>query len=376
MATTLPELLARTAERGGSDLHLTPNAPPHIRIDGNLQCQGDLEPLSEARSRELVFSLLTDPQRARFEETLELDAGLDVHRVGRVRCNVFARRGAVAAAYRLIPRDIPELDRLDLPPAVGGFARLAQGLVLVPGSTGSGKSTTLAALVDRVNRDRRGHILTIEDPIEYVHRHRRCLVNQREVQADTHGFAPALRAALREDPDVVLIGEMRDLETVEAALRIAETGHLTLATLHTNSAVQTVTRIIDVFPPHQQAQVRTQLSLALSGVVCQMLVPLAEGRGRVCAAEVMLPTPAIRNLIREDKLHQIYSAMQIGQERLGMQTMSQALARLHAQGRITSEQALDRSSHPDELRDLLARNPPGPDDRPEPRRLPRAGAVR
>ena len=376
MATTLPELLARTAERGGSDLHLTPNAPPHIRIDGNLQCQGDLEPLSEARSRELVFSLLTDPQRARFEETLELDAGLDVHRVGRVRCNVFARRGAVAAAYRLIPRDIPELDRLDLPPAVGGFARLAQGLVLVTGSTGSGKSTTLAALVDRVNRDRRGHILTIEDPIEYVHRHRRCLVNQREVQADTHGFAPALRAALREDPDVVLIGEMRDLETVEAALRIAETGHLTLATLHTNSAVQTVTRIIDVFPPHQQAQVRTQLSLALSGVVCQMLVPLAEGRGRVCAAEVMLPTPAIRNLIREDKLHQIYSAMQIGQERLGMQTMSQALARLHAQGRITSEQALDRSSHPDELRDLLARNPPGPDDRPEPRRLPRAGAVR
>ena len=373
MATTLPELLARTAERGGSDLHLTPNAPPHIRIDGNLQCQGDLEPLSEARSRELVFSLLTDPQRARFEETLELDAGLDVHRVGRVRCNVFARRGAVAAAYRLIPRDIPELDRLDLPPAVGGFARLAQGLVLVTGSTGSGKSTTLAALVDRVNRDRRGHILTIEDPIEYVHRHRRCLVNQREVQADTHGFAPALRAALREDPDVVLIGEMRDLETVEAALRIAETGHLTLATLHTNSAVQTVTRIIDVFPPHQQAQVRTQLSLALSGVVCQMLVPLAEGRGRVCAAEVMLPTPAIRNLIREDKLHQIYSAMQIGQERLGMQTMSQALARLHAQGRITSEQALDRSSHPDELRDLLARNPPGPDDRPEPRR---AGAVR
>ena len=291
MATTLPELLARTAERGGSDLHLTPNAPPHIRIDGDLQCQGDLEPLLEARSRELVFSLLTDPQRARFEETLELDAGLDVHRVGRVRCNVFARRGAVAAAYRLIPRDIPELDRLDLPPAVGGFARLAQGLVLVTGSTGSGKSTTLAALVDRVNRDRRGHILTIEDPIEYVHRHRRCLVNQREVQADTHGFAPALRAALREDPDVVLIGEMRDLETVEAALRIAETGHLTLATLHTNSAVQTVTRIIDVFPPHQQAQVRTQLSLALSGVVCQMLVPLAEGRGRVCAAEVMLPTP-------------------------------------------------------------------------------------
>ena len=376
MATTLPELLARTAERGGSDLHLTPDAPPHIRIDGDLQCQEDLEPLSEARSRQLVYSLLTAGQRERFEATLELDAGLDVPDVGRVRCNAFGQRGAVAAAYRLIPSDIPDLERLDLPAVVGGFARLTQGLVLVTGATGSGKSTTLAALVDRVNRERKGHILTIEDPIEYVHPHRGCLVNQREVQTDTHGFAPALRAALREDPDVVLIGEMRDLETVEAALRIAETGHLTLATLHTNSAVQTVTRIIDVFPPHQQPQIRTQLSLVLAGVVCQTLVPVADGRGRACAAEVMVPSPAIRNLIREDKLHQVYSAMQAGQSRLGMQTMSQALARLHAQGRVTSEQALARSPHPDELRQVLGRDDPRRrDGRSTTRRHPGTGVA-
>ena len=376
MATTLPELLVRATERGGSDLHLTPHAPPHLRIDGDLQCQEDVEPLSETRAKQLVYSLLTVAQRERFEATMELDAGLDVPGVGRVRCNVFRQRGAVAAAYRLIPRDIPDLERLDLPPAVAGFTRLAQGLVLVTGATGSGKSTTLAALVDRVNRERKGHILTIEDPIEYVHPHRCCLVNQREVQTDTHGFAAALRAALREDPDVVLIGEMRDLETVEAALRVAETGHLTLATLHTSSAVQTITRIIDVFPPHQQAQVRTQLSLVLAGVVCQTLVPVVEGPGRVCAAEVMMPTLAIRNLIREDKLHQVYSAMQAGQERLGMQTMSQALARLHARRRITLEQALARSPHPDELRQLLGRDDARlPAGRPGPRRRPDAGAA-
>ncbi len=377
MAATLPELLARTSERGGSDLHLTAHAPPHVRIDGELRCQEDLEPLSETRARQLVYSLLTVAQRERFEATMELDAGLDVPGVGRVRCNAFRQRGAVAAAYRLIPGSIPDLERLDLPPAVAGFTRLAHGLVLVTGATGSGKSTTLAALVDRVNRERRAHILTIEDPIEYVHPHRRCLVNQREVQADTVGFAAALRAALREDPDVVLIGEMRDLETVEAALRIAETGHLTLATLHTSSAVQTVTRIIDVFPPHQQAQVRTQLSLVLAGVVCQTLVPVVEGPGRVCAAEVLTPTLAIRNLIREDKLHQVYSAMQAGQERLGMQTMNQALARLHARGRITPEQALARSPHGDELRALLGRGASRFDaGRPGARRHPGTGAAR
>ena len=377
MATTLPELLARAAERGGSDLHLTPHAPPHLRIDGDLRRQEDLEPLTEVRVRQLVYSLLTVAQRETFEATMELDAGLDVPGVGRVRCNVFRQRGSVAAVYRLIPRDVPDLERLDLPPAVAGLARLAQGLVLVTGATGSGKSTTLAALVDRVNRERQGHILTIEDPIEYVHPHRRCLVNQREVPADTHAFAAALRAALREDPDVVLIGEMRDLETIEAALRIAETGHLTLATLHTSSAVQTVTRIIDVFPPHRQAQVRTQLSLVLAGVVCQTLVPVVEGPGRVCAAEVMMPTFAIRNLIREDKLHQVYSAMQAGQDRLGTQTMSQALARLHARRRITLEQALLRAPHPDELRQLLGRDDARLlDDRPGARRQPGKGAGR
>ena len=374
MAPTLPELLARTAERGGSDLHLTPHAPPHVRIDGDLQCQTDLEPLSRTRSRQLVYSVLTDAQRERFEATMDLDVGLDVAGVGRVRCNAFGQRGAVAAAYRLIPRDVPDLERLDLPPAVGDFARLTQGLVLVAGATGSGKSTTLAALVDRVNRERKGHILTIEDPIEYVHPHRRCLVNQREVKTDTEGFAAALRAALREDPDVVLIGEMRDQETVEAALRIAETGHLTLATLHANSAVQTVTRIIDVFPPYRQTQVRTQLSLVLAGVVCQTLVAVAAGRGRVCAAEVMVPSSAIRNLIREDKLHQVYSAMQVGQDRLGMQTMSQALARLTARRRITVEQALARAPHPEELRQLLGRSGPRHlDGEPGPRLHPDRG---
>ena len=355
MPTTLPDLLKRTVEREGSDLHLTTNSPPQIRVHGELQRQEDLETLSAAATKQLVYSVLTDAQKKRFEETMELDFSFGIRGVARFRCNVFNQRGAVAAVYRLIPEEIKGFDDLGLPPVVGKFAEMPRGLILVTGPTGSGKSTTLAAMVDKINTDRKGHILTIEDPIEYVHRHKNCVVNQREVHSDTASFAPALRAALREDPDVVLVGEMRDLETIESALRIAETGHLTLATLHTNSAVQTINRIIDVFPSHQQGQIRTQLSLVLEGVLCQTLVPKANGQGRVCALEIMVPTPAIRNLIRDDKLHQVYSAMQAGQEKIGMQTMNQSLATLCMRRLITLSQALGHSSNRDELQDLVGR---------------------
>lgn len=353
--STLSELLARTVERGGSDLHLTVGTPPQIRVHGALEPQSDLQPLTPADARRLIYEALTSAQRQRFEETLELDVSFGIEGVARVRANVFSQRGAPAAIYRLIAETIPAFDRLGLPPVVADLVARPHGLVLVTGPTGSGKSTTLAALIDRINAERRGHILTIEDPIEYIHSHRRSIVNQREVHGDTAGFTPALRAALREDPDVVLIGEMRDLETTEAALRLAETGHLTLATLHTSSAVHAIGRVIDLFPAHQQPQVRTQLSLVLEGVVCQALVPVAGGRGRVCAVEVLVATPAIRNLIREDKAHLIYAAMQAGQRQRGMQTMTQALAALHRQGRITREQALDHAANREELEVLIAR---------------------
>ena len=353
--STLAELLARTVERGGSDLHVTTGTPPRIRVHGVLEPQADLQPLTPADARRLIYGALTAAQRQRFEETRELDVSFGIEGVGRVRANVFSQRGAPAAVYRLVAEAIPEFDRLGLPPVVADLVGRPHGLVLVTGPTGSGKSTTLAALIDRINAERRCHILTIEDPIEYIHPHRRSIVNQREVYGDTAGFAPALRAALREDPDVVLIGEMRDLETTEAALRLAETGHLTLATLHTSSAVHAVGRVIDLFPAHQQSRVRTQLSLVLEGVVCQVLVPVAGGRGRVCAAEVLVATPAIRNLIREDKTHLIYAAMQAGQKQRGMQTMTQALAALYRQGRITLEQALDQAANREELEVLIAR---------------------
>ena len=359
---TLSALLARAAERGGSDLHVTADAPPHVRVHGALEPQTDLGRLTPADTKRLIYGGLTTEQRQRFEETLELDVSLGIEGVARVRANVFSQRGAVAAVYRLVPETVQDLDLLGLPPVVAALAGKPHGLVLVTGPTGSGKSTTLAALLDRINAERRGHILTIEDPIEYIHPHRRSVVNQREIHGDTAGFAPALRAALREDPDVVLIGEMRDPETTEAALRIAETGHLTLATLHTSSAVHAIGRVIDLFPAHQQQQVRTQLSLVLQGVVCQVLVPAADGRGRVCAVEVLIATPAVRNLIREDKAHLIYAAMQSGQRQRGMQTMTQALAALCRQRRITLEQALDHAANREELASLLARGPaePGP----------------
>jgi twitching motility protein PilT len=351
---TLPELLQTLVQHDGSDLHLTTQTPPQIRVHGKLQTL-DLPPLGPAETKALAYSVLTDAQKKRFEETLELDFSFGIRGVARFRCNVFNQRGAVAAVYRVIPEQIKTFNELGLPAIIATLAERPRGLVLVTGPTGSGKSTTLAAMIDKINSERREHILTIEDPIEYIHQHKGCLVNQREVHSDTHGFANALRAALREDPDIVLIGELRDLETIESALRIAETGHLTFATLHTNSASQTINRIIDVFPAHQQGQIRTQLSLVLEGIVCQALLPRHDGQGRVVALEIMVPTPAIRNLIRDDKVHQIYSTMQTGQEKLGMQTMNQSLATLYQRRLINLETAVGASSLKDELEQMISR---------------------
>lgn len=351
---TLPELLKTTVDMGGSDLHIATNTPPQVRVSGKLQ-RLEMPDLAAAETKQLVYSVMTDVQKKRFEESLELDFSFGIRGLARFRCNVFNQRGAVGAVYRLIPEKIKGFQELGLPQILAGLADRPRGLVLVTGPTGSGKSTTLAAMLDKINHERSEHILTIEDPIEYIHQHKGCLVNQREVHSDTHGFAEALRAALREDPDVVLIGELRDLETVESALRIAETGHLTFGTLHTNSAAQTINRVIDVFPSHQQSQIRTQLSMVLEGIVCQALLPKKSGQGRVVALEILVPTPAIRNLIREDKIHQIYSAMQTGQEKAGMQTFNQCLATLYMQGHISMETAMMASSLKDELSDMIAR---------------------
>ena len=351
---TLPDLLKTLVDLGGSDLHVTTNTPPQVRLHGHLQAL-DLPPLGPADTKALAYSVLTDAQKKRFEESLELDFSFGIRGIARFRCNVFNQRGAVAAVYRVIPEQIKPFNELGLPAVIATLADRPRGLVLVTGPTGSGKSTTLASMIDKINTERREHILTIEDPIEFVHQHKGCLVNQREVHADTMGFANALRAALREDPDIVLIGELRDLETIESALRIAETGHLTFATLHTNSASQTINRIIDVFPSHQQGQIRTQLSLVLEGIVCQTLLPRADGTGRVVAVEIMVPTPAIRNLIRDDKVHQIYSSMQTGQEKFGMQTMNQCLATLYQKRTITLEAAMEKSSMKEELEQMIGR---------------------
>jgi twitching motility protein PilT len=350
---TLPELLKKTVEMQGSDLHITISTPPQVRVHGHLQ-RLDGPELAPSDTKALTYSVLTDSQKKRFEESLELDFSFGIKGLARFRCNMFNQRGAVAAVYRLIPEKIRTFQELGLPPVLAALAERPRGLVLVTGPTGSGKSTTLAAMIDKINRERKDHILTIEDPIEYIHPHKGCLVNQREVHSDTQSFSMALRAALREDPDIVLIGELRDLETVEAALRIAETGHLTFGTLHTNSAAQTINRIIDVFPAHQQSQIRTQLSLVLEGIVCQALLPKIGG-GRVCSLEIMLPTPGIRNLIREDKVHQIYSAMQTGQEKLGMQTGNQSLASLYMKKMISLETALGSSSNKEELQEMINR---------------------
>ncbi len=351
--TTLPELLQMTIGMDGSDLHLSTGTPPQVRVHGHLVRLEGPE-LTPSEIKQLAYSVLTDVQKKRFEESLELDFSFGIKGMARFRCNLFNQRGAVGAVYRLIPHKIRSFQELALPPVLATLAERPRGLVLVTGPTGSGKSTTLASMIDKINVERRDHILTIEDPIEYIHPHKGCLVNQREVHSDTKGFAMALRAALREDPDIVLIGELRDLETVESALRIAETGHLTFGTLHTNSAAQTINRVIDVFPAHQQSQIRTQLSLVLEGIVCQALLPKVGG-GRIVALEIMVPTPAIRNLIREDKVHQIYSAMQTGQEKLGMQTMNQCLATLHMRRQITFDTAMSASSNREELQELISR---------------------
>jgi len=381
-AINLPDLLTTTQELGGSDLHLSMGSPPQVRVDGHLK-RLDYPDLTPDVIKALVYSVLTDVQKKKFEETWELDLAFGLRGVGRFRCNVFNQKGSVGSVFRLIPEKIRSLEDLNLPPVLAELADRPRGLVLVTGPTGSGKSTTLAAMIDRINLAKKAHILTIEDPIEYLHNHKTALINQRELHADTQSFNMALRAALREDPDVVLVGELRDLETMEAALKLAETGHLTMGTLHTNSAAQTVTRLIDAFPAHQQAQIRTQLSLVLEGIVCQALLPKAGGSGRVAALEILVATPAIRNLIRDDKIHQIYGTMQTGQEKLGMQTMNQSLARLVEKKVITRDTALATSSLRDELITILDRAqaaraagatpPTGP---AAPRRVPMTQGVR
>jgi len=348
----LHQLLKAMIEKGASDLHITTNSPPQLRIDGKLQPL-QMPPLSPADTKQVCYSILTDSQKHRFEENNELDLSFGVRGLSRFRANVFMQRGAVAGAFRSIPYKVMTMEELGLPKAVLDITRKPRGLVLVTGPTGSGKSTTLASIIDRVNSERHDHIVTIEDPIEYLHPHKNCIVNQREVGADTKSFTNALKYILRQDPDVVLIGEMRDLETIEAALTVAETGHLAFATLHTNSCVQTINRIVDVFPPYQQSQVRAQLSFVLEGVMCQSLLPRANGPGRALALELMVPNPAIRNLIREDKIHQIYSQMQIGQEKHGMQTMNQSLASLFQRRLISLEDAMARSHDQEELKTLI-----------------------
>jgi twitching motility protein PilT len=354
MPVTLSDLLKRMLELGGSDLHLTTNSPPQVRVHGHLQPL-DLPPLAPAETKQLAYSVMTDAQKHRFEEDLELDFSFGLKGLARFRANCFNQRGATGSVFRVIPFEIKSFSQLNLPPVVAKLCDKPRGLILVTGPTGSGKSTTLAAMIDKINAERHDHIITIEDPIEFVHQHKSCLVNQREVHSDTKGFSQALRAALREDPDVVLIGEMRDLETIEAALRIAETGHLTFGTLHTNSAASTINRVIDVFPAHQQSQIRAQLSLVLEGILCQALLPKVGGQGRAMAMEILVPNAAVRNLIREDKIHQIYSSMQSGQDKFGMQTFNQSLATLYFQKQITLETAIMRSSNGDELQEMINR---------------------
>jgi twitching motility protein PilT len=351
MAATMHDLLQIMIDRGASDLHITTSTYPQIRVSGKLIQLTEFEQLTPQDTQRLAYSVLNEAQKQKFEEENELDLSFGIQNLARFRCNVYRERGAVAAAIRVVPFKIRSFDELNLPPIVRQLADRPKGLILVTGPTGSGKSTTLAAMIDKINSERSEHIMTIEDPIEFVHPHKKCLVNQREVFADTHSFKNALKSILRQDPDVVLVGEMRDLETIGAALTIAETGHLTLATLHTNSCAQTMNRIIDVFPTEQQSQVRAQLSLVLEGVLSQQLIPKVGG-GRVMALEIMVSTPAVRNLIREEKIHQIYSAMQSGQK-FGMQTMNQALVELISRRQITREEAMNRSTNPEELAQLL-----------------------
>ena len=352
LKVNLHQLLKAMIEKGASDMHITTGSPPLLRIDGQI-VPLKLPPLGPVETKQLCYSILTEEQKIQFEKTSELDLSFGVKSLSRFRANVYMQRGAVAGAFRTIPFKILTFEELGLPQVVADLAQRPAGLVLVTGPTGSGKSTTLAAMIDKINTEQRLHILTVEDPIEYLHPHKLSIVNQREVGTDTEGFKVALKYVLRQDPDVVLVGEMRDLETIEAALTISETGHLVFATLHTNSAVSTVNRIIDAFPPHQQDQVRAKLSFVLQGVVSQQLVPRAGVPGRAMAMEVMIPNAAIRNLIREGKVHQIYTQMQMGQDKHGMQTLNQSLFSLYQRRMISLEEAQGRTVEPDELRMMI-----------------------
>jgi twitching motility protein PilT len=349
---SLQALLKAMLDKGASDLHVTAGSPPRLRIDNEL-VRLQTDPLGPVDTKTLCYSVMNDAQKLRFEEDLEIDFSFGIRGVARFRANVYMQQSCVAGAFRLVPYNIIPLEEIGLPPVVQELADRPRGLVLVCGPTGSGKSTTLASMVDRINTRMRGHIVTVEDPIEFQHSHKASLVNQREIGRDSQSFKRALKYILRQDPDVVLVGEMRDLETIEAALTIAETGHLCFGTLHTNSAIQSINRIIDVFPSHQQSQVRAVLSFVLEGVVCQALIAKSNGTGRALAAEVMVPNAAIRNLIREDKLHQIYSQMQIGQSKFGMQTFNQSLCDLYLRKQISLEEALGHSSEVDELKTMI-----------------------
>jgi twitching motility protein PilT len=351
MSVDFAEILLEVMELGASDLHLTAGSPPMVRRRGQLQAL-DYPPMTPQVTRETIYSFLTNDQRKKLENDLQVDLSYSIPGRARFRVNAYFQRASLGAAFRLIPTEMPRFESLGLPAAIRDFTKKPRGFVLVTGPTGSGKSTTLASMLDIINRERHEHIMTVEDPIEFLHRHQSCIVNQRELGADAHSFALALKAALRQDPDVILVGEMRDLDTISTALTAAETGHLVFATLHTQDAAQTIDRVVDVFPPAQQHQVRMQLSVTLQGIVTQQLLPTADGRGRTVACEVLVPTPAVRNLIREGKTHQIYSALQTGGAH-GMQTMDASLAGLVRERKITRELAESRSSTPQELRRLM-----------------------
>lgn len=352
MAQPIHELLKIAVEENASDLHITTYIPPRIRVHGFLVSINH-PPLSPAETKELVYNIMTEKQKKQFEEKLELDFSFGLRDLGRFRANIFNQKGSVAGVFRRIPPEVKSFNELGIPLKVAQLCNLPRGLVLATGPTGSGKSTTLASMIDLINQERKVHIITIEDPIEFFFTAKQAVINQRELHVDTLSYPNALRSVLREDPDVVLVGEMRDMETVEATLRVAETGHLTFSTLHTNSAVETISRIIDIFPPQYQEQVRTQLSMNLEGVLTQALLPRADGRGRVLALEILIPNSAIRNLIRENKLHQVYSCIQVGQETSGMQTFNQSLASLYFRRLITYETAINVSHHPQELADII-----------------------
>ncbi len=349
---SLRELLEQMVQMGASDLHLTVGSPPVVRVDGKLQrMQHDI--LGAEIIKKIAYSMLSEKQKLKFEQNWELDFSFGIESMSRFRANVYMQRGNIAVALRQIPYKIKTFEELGLPKVIADFAKLPRGLVLVTGPTGSGKSTTLAAIIDKINKERPVHIITVEDPIEYLHRHQQALINQREVYSDTPSFASALKYALREDPDVVLVGEMRDLETIESALSISETGHLAFATLHTNSCAESINRIVDVFPTNQQEQIRIALSFSLQAVVAQTLIPKIGG-GRALTMEIMVATPAIRAIVRDDKVHQLYSMIQSGQK-YGMKTMNQSLAELYTGGKITINDAMNHSHDPQELSEMLSR---------------------